>query len=301
MKEKYLIYISIFLLIAFVGSLAYGFNLYQTKQTLNDEITQRESEYNKKIEANSLKFREQEEVIALLEVALEEEKNAYDDLNDDFKDLERQISKINKSVGTLEKLQYTDPELLAKYSKVYFLNEHYEPENISAINDDYLINKNVVITVSSQITDFLDDLMDEAEDDDMDLKILSGYRSYEKQKALKQTYINTYGQEAADTFSADQGHSEHQLGTTVDFTTSALGGNLSAFDTTEEYGWLQDNAYKFGFVLSYPENNEFYKFEPWHWRFVGKDLARDLHRDEKFLYDLPQRELDEYLADIFDK
>ena len=63
---------------------------------------------------------------------------------------------------------------------------------------------------------------------------------------------------------------------------------------------MLDNAYKHGFTLSYPEDNEFYVYEPWHWRFVGKDLARDLHREDRRFYDVEQRELDTYLISIFD-
>src|SRR5690606_18737682 len=104
----------------------------------------------------------------------------------------------------------------------------------------------------------------------------------------------------ANAFSADQGFSEHQLGTTVDFTTTGLGGGLQGFGNTPAYQWLVQNAYKYGFVLSYPEDNAYYVFEPWHWRYVGEDLAEDLHDDDQHFYDLPQREIDQYLLHIFD-
>jgi hypothetical protein len=51
--------------------------------------------------------------------------------------------------------------------------------------------------------------------------------------------------------------------------------------------------------MSYPKNNEHYVYEPWHWRFVGKDLARYLYRNNKGLYDLEQRKIDEYLGELF--
>jgi D-alanyl-D-alanine carboxypeptidase len=86
---------------------------------------------------------------------------------------------------------------------------------------------------------------------------------------LKSQYRVTYGAGTANSFSADQGYSEHQLGTTVDFTTPKVGGTLTGFDKTDSYKWLQNNAYKYGFILSYPSSNGYYIFEPWHWRFVG--------------------------------
>jgi len=79
-----------------------------------------------------------------------------------------------------------------------------------------------------------------------------------------------------------------------------VGANLTGFENTEAYTWLQENAYKYGFVLSYPKGNGYYVFEPWHWRFVGKDLAIKLHREDKNFYDLDQRQIDEYLVSIFD-
>ena len=53
-------------------------------------------------------------------------------------------------------------------------------------------------------------------------------------------------------------------------------------------------------MLSYPKGNAYYIFEPWHWRFVGKDLAKDLHRHKEYFYDWDQRDIDEYLIDFFD-
>ncbi len=98
----------------------------------------------------------------------------------------------------------------------------------------------------------------------------------------------------------DQGYSEHQLGTTVDFTTSDIGTSFSGFEQTQAYQWLLDNAYKYGFTLSYPQGNTYYQFEPWHWRFVGKDLAERLHEEGISFYDLSQREINQYLVFLFD-
>ncbi|HEY4526280.1 MAG TPA: M15 family metallopeptidase, partial [Candidatus Paceibacterota bacterium] len=128
----------------------------------------------------------------------------------------------------------------------------------------------------------------------------SAYRSFDEQLALKGQYSVSYGAGTANQFSADQGYSEHQLGTTLDFTTTGLSGGLAGFDQTPAYDWLEKNAYKYGFVLSYPEGNQYYMYEPWHWRFVGEDLADDLHDSGRNFYDMDQRDIDPYLANIFD-
>ncbi|PJC82708.1 hypothetical protein CO006_02150, partial [Candidatus Roizmanbacteria bacterium CG_4_8_14_3_um_filter_35_14] len=61
-----------------------------------------------------------------------------------------------------------------------------------------------------------------------------------------------------------------------------------------------ENAYKYGFILSYPKQNTYYQFEPWHWRFVGMTLATKLHDTNQYFYNLAQREIDLYLISIFD-
>ena len=144
------------------------------------------------------------------------------------------------------------------------------------------------------------DMIEDADDEDVKLFIASAYRSFNDQAGLKASYQVTYGS-GANAFSADQGYSEHQLGTTVDLTTTGINGGLvGAFDQTPAFRWLSENAYKYGFVLSYPKGNAYYVYEPWHWRFVGVKLAKYLHREEKNFYDLDQRDIDCYLADIFD-
>ena len=154
--------------------------------------------------------------------------------------------------------------------------------------------------VITRVLPFLEELIKGAEEDDVELLILSAYRSFDTQAQLKGQYVQTFGNSAANRFSADQGYSEHQLGSTVDFTTSEVGSNLSEFESSEAFKWLSDNAYKYGFVLSYPKNNGYYIYEPWHWRFVGKDLARRLRKENKGFYDLDQREIHEYRVDLFE-
>lgn len=215
--------------------------------------------------------------------------------------LEKQNNRINRKVDDLEKLAETDPELLKKYSKVYFLNENYVPRRLKDIPEEYVNSSEKSLQILSQVLPRLEDLIEDAKDDNVDIKIQSAYRSFQTQATLKSGYKVIYGAGTANQFSAEQGYSEHQLGTTVDLTTPAMGGNLTTtFDATSAFSWLQANAYKYGFVLSYPKGNLYYQYEPWHWRFVGEDLARKLHKDGKNFYDLDQRVIDNYLGEIFD-
>lgn len=211
-----------------------------------------------------------------------------------------QFQQISSTVGALEKLSTTDPELLKKYSKIYFLNEHYIPVSLSEIGENYRSEKSNNYQFLSDALPFLQKMIDAGNSDGVSLKALSAYRSFVDQTNLKANYKVSYGA-GANRFSADQGYSEHQLGTALDFSTLKTKGLLEGFDKTPEYKWLLENAYKYGFVISYPKGNAYYKFEPWHWRFVGIALATKLHDENKYFYDEDQRIIDNYLVKLFDE
>ena len=213
--------------------------------------------------------------------------------------LEKIKSRNAKQIDTLEKLTTLDPELLKKYSKVFFLSENYTPPKVVSIPEEFKIKPDKELQILKEVSPFLTDLFNEAQEDGVNLRVISAYRSFDEQKALKSNYTLTYGS-GANTFSADQGYSEHQLGTTVDFGTPEVTGAYLSFEKTSAFQWLQKNAHKYGFILSYPKGNSYYEYEPWHWRFVGTDLAQDLYEDGKSFYQLEQREIDRYLIKIFE-
>ena len=207
---------------------------------------------------------------------------------------------ITSIVKDFEKLSKINPQLLQKYSKVYFLNENYVPGALAPIDFQYLAQPENPVEIHAQVLPYLVRLLTAAAADSAPLQIISGYRSFGEQSSLKSTYRVTYGAGSANKFSADQGYSEHQLGTTIDITTPDLGAGYTKFESALGYTWLTANAYRYGFVLSYPKNNAYYIFEPWHWRFVGVALATKLHDENKYFYELDQRTIDEYLIKIFD-
>lgn len=119
------------------------------------------------------------------------------------------------------------------------------------------------------------------------LTAFSGYRSYSYQNTLYTNYVKNYGQAEADRFSAKPGYSEHQTGLAFD-----IGGPNTAhwaedsFATTKEAKWLASNAHKYGFILRYPPGKEAitgYKYESWHFRYVGVDLATKVKASGKTL------------------
>ncbi|MDZ7744416.1 MAG: M15 family metallopeptidase [Candidatus Saccharibacteria bacterium] len=131
-------------------------------------------------------------------------------------------------------------------------------------------------------TDDLETMFSAADQEDIILVFGSGYRSYQLQKQFYDSYVARDGQAAADRYSARPGTSEHQTGISFDATIPDQTCHLEiCFEDTPQGQWLAENAHKYGFHLRYREGKESitgYQYEPWHFRYVGKDLANELHR-----------------------
>lgn len=224
-----------------------------------------------------------------------------DDVKSKVGGVEQTVGSISGTVGNLQKLSQIDPELLKKYSKVYFMNENYVPAHLTDIPVDYRFSQTRNEQFMTEAWPFLKIMLDAAKANGKPLYVKSAYRSFDEQQSLKSVYTVVYGAGTANSFSADQGYSEHQLGTTLDFIgTRTSTAKLESFESTDSYKWLLDNAYRFGFVLSYPKGNTYYVYEPWHWRFVGVKLATSLHDNKLNFYDVDQRQIDAYLISVFD-
>lgn len=107
----------------------------------------------------------------------------------------------------------------------------------------------------------------------------SPYRSYATQKSLYARYYARDGV-VADRYSARAGYSEHQTGLALDVI--APGGTLQSFQNTRQFAWMQENAHRFGFILRYGDGMEEitgYKFEPWHYRYVGVEAATFIYEN----------------------
>ncbi len=143
-------------------------------------------------------------------------------------------------------------------NKTYALPEDYYPGDLTAECDAaYMKMKSA------------------AASDGISLWIVSGFRSYATQASLYNRYSASDGQAAADTYSARPGHSEHQTGLAMD-----INSLESAFANTPEGKWLAANAWKYGFILRYPSGKESvtgYIYEPWHYRYVGEELAKSVY------------------------
>jgi zinc D-Ala-D-Ala carboxypeptidase len=136
-------------------------------------------------------------------------------------------------------------------------------------------------------------LVEAAALDGEELVVASAYRSYEEQQLSHERLQSVYGA-GANGASATPGHSQHQLGTAVDFTNAAVRYQVwLPFGKTSAYWWLQRHAWKYGFVLAYPKGKEMetgYQWEPWHYRYVGVENVQRLQKSGLSLQEFLERE-----------
>jgi D-alanyl-D-alanine carboxypeptidase len=127
------------------------------------------------------------------------------------------------------------------------------------------------------------------------LVIQSAYRSYAEQSTVHDRQVNKYGLKTGEALAARPGYSEHQTGWAMDVSARGQGCQIRVcFGQTKAGLWLAASAYKYGFIIRYPENSTpytGYQYEPWHLRYVGTGLAKEMHDDgvrtlEKF-FSLP--------------
>ena len=141
----------------------------------------------------------------------------------------------------------------------------------------------------------LEELFAAAKQDGLDLMLASAYRSYSYQEGLYNTYVKQQGQSTADTQSARPGYSEHQTGLAADIEPASRECEVTTcFADMPEGKWLAEHAYEYGFVIRYPQGKADvtgYIYEPWHLRYVGKELATEVRQQDvptlEEFFDLP--------------
>lgn len=155
--------------------------------------------------------------------------------------------------------------LVNKYNK---LPDNYEIDDLVVLDNEY---SNKGEKVRKVIYNDLKKMFDDAKKDNINLNVISGFRTYEKQDTLFNNSIKKNGIDHALIYSAKPGYSEHQLGLAID-----INSVEENFKNTNEYKWLKNNSYKYGFIERYPENKEYitgFGYEPWHYRYLGVDIT----------------------------
>ena len=173
----------------------------------------------------------------------------------------------------------TEPDIyLVLVNKEYKLSENYIPSKLELISNEFA-NENKYLRKEAK--DAFESLSKDAKKLGYRVIAVSTYRDYEYQNKLYNIYVDEKGIEYADKCSARPGHSEHQTGLAVDVEGSNR--DYDEFENSKEFIWMKENAYKYGFILRYPKGKEKitgFKYEPWHYRYVGKNVAKTIY-DEK--------------------
>lgn len=159
-------------------------------------------------------------------------------------------------------------------------------DGILIVNKEYALPSDYNPGVVPEAEQAVSDMLEEAKEQGLSIKTVSGFRSYSYQAGLYDNYVNRYGKAQADTVSAKAGHSEHQAGLAFDFGSTSTTGLSKSFADTAEGQWLADNAHKYGFILRYPEGKEHitgYQYEPWHFRYLGAENAEKVKDSGKAL------------------
>ncbi|AJS61059.1 peptidase M15 [Paenibacillus sp. IHBB 10380] len=176
----------------------------------------------------------------------------------------------------------TNPEAVTVVvNKKRSLPEGYEPKDLVEPNVPFSFDEpHEKRHMRKEAAEALEKLFAEAKSDGIELRAVSGYRSYSRQKSIYENNVRTKGEEYTSQVSAVPGTSEHQTGLSIDVSSPSVNNAIEeVFGGSVEGQWLAEHAPEFGFIIRYPEGQEAvtgYVYEPWHIRYIGTDLAPDL-------------------------
>ena len=179
-------------------------------------------------------------------------------------------NKVNHNIN-IEKVKDYKYILVNKKNK---LNSDFIPNNLVEVKycslDNFYLEEE---TANAYEQMYLDSI-----NDGLNISIRSAYRSYDEQKELYNTYLKLYGKSYVDKYVALPGHSEHQTGLAIDLESL----ECDIFRNSKEYLWVKENTYKYGFIIRYQEGKEKitgYGAEEWHIRYVGKNAAEYIYKN----------------------
>ena len=208
---------------------------------------------------------------------------AYQDLNND--DAETTVLYVNMD---FDKEDYVDPLVIDEFDDYVLVNKHrqlsseYVPDDLVTIDEEY-VKADEEIEIERNVAKAFYDMAEAASKEGLELMVSSGYRSYKDQEEITNTYLELYGQNYVDNYVAKPGFSEHQTAMSLDIASKSV----NTFVNSDEYTWMMDNGYKYGFILRYPKSKEDitgYKCEAWHYRYVGKKIAKYI-KENNITYD----------------
>ena len=182
----------------------------------------------------------------------------------------------------MDKPAYENATLVNDFSldmlvnKRRYLAEDYKSEDLVKINEKYASSDDMY--ASRLCVNAFIEMHDVALREGYEIVINSAYRSYQEQQDIVDLYLGLYGQNYVNNYVAKPGFSEHQTGLAFDIGSR----KVNVFANSEEYKWMLENAHKYGFINRFPkkyENITGFRSEPWHFRYVGKDIAKYIYEN----------------------
>lgn len=195
----------------------------------------------------------------------------------------------NSDLPSRDEVVTTPESIFCLVNKEYSLPSDYVPEDLVKPNVSFSINyESEKQLLRKAAAEALEELFQDANEQNLELTAVSGYRSYERQKEIYENNLKTRGTSHTNQYSAKPGYSEHQTGLVMDVSCKSENYDLQeSFGDTPEGIWLAENAHLYGYIIRYPEDKceiTGYAYEPWHIRYVGVPLATYLY-DNKMTLD----------------
>lgn len=290
--KNFIIFIIIILIVIYAFFKATSF-VYKLIFVKNETVTTKEKESKKKatkkdiiepIDSLKLKYQKLDNINEKIDFFINDNIDRYIKYKEKHTNLSNEQVVVNVNIG-LDNDYYTNTKpainlntnyiLVNKYNS---LSKDYEPDNLKSIDKKYSIDGMRMVNYAKEA---FEEMSKDALKEKMHIIAMSTYRSYNYQVNLFNKYAKKDGLEAANTYSAKAGFSEHQTGLAVDVYNGTV--NYTSFEKTKEFNWMTENAYKYGFILRFPkdkENETGYKYESWHYRYVGKEIAEYIHNEK---------------------
>ena len=185
--------------------------------------------------------------------------------------------------------EVTKFDILMIINKYNYVTENFKPDNLVLVDEYAKENMYLVEECKNAFIKMARD----AEAEGYKIRAISTYRTIDYQEKLYNDYVKKDGVDKADTYSARAGYSEHHTGLAIDVDNIRL--SFNNFENTKEFSWMIDNSYKYGFILRYPKDTTItgYTYEPWHYRYVGLEIAKYIY-EKNITYE-------EYYYEFLDK
>lgn len=210
----------------------------------------------------------------------------------DVKDAKERVMQVNCDMD-LEPysntiIQEDDTDVTMLINKFYALPEGYVPADLVPLDkyacvqgEDFSCQDVEQIELRKEVYDAYIEFCDAASKENINIRAIAGYRSYDYQAGLWNYNASVYGKAYADEYYARPGQSEHNSGLCVDITFN--GYNYNEIENYDGYEWILNNAHKYGFILRYPKDKvdvTRYGYESWHFRYVGKEAAKVIYDND---------------------